>query len=91
MATTMNDSTFGNPAVSARTGSGARRAHAAPGIEYRALYAVVFAVCFVLAAILRLAPRRLHPWIEAGARRRSLAAEARAAADATVPYVFQVS
>ena len=88
MATTMEDHTFDMPAAStARRGPAAP----APGVEYRALYAVVFAVCFVSAALLRLLPRRLHPWIDATARPMSLAAEARSAADATVPYVFQVA
>ena len=88
MATTMEDHTFDMPAVPA-----ARRGHAAPvpGVEYRALYAVVFAVCFVLAALLRLLPRRLHPWMDDTARPTSLWGEARSAAAATVPYVFQVS
>ena len=86
MATTMEDHTFDTGGASA-----GRRGQGAPGIEYRVLYAVVFAVCFVLAALLRFAPRRLHPWIDPAERRMSLVAEARAAADATVPYVFQVS
>ena len=84
MATTMEDHAFDTP----RT---ARRGRTAPGIEYRALYAVVFAVCFVMAALLRLLPRRLHPWIGSSERPMSLAAEARAATDCTVPYVFQVA
>ena len=86
MATTMEEHTFGT-----HGGASARRAHAAPGIEYRALHAVVFTVCLALAAMLRLLPRRRHPWIDAGERRMSLVAEARAATDATVPYIFQVS
>jgi|GEM_PF-3273363 len=86
MATTMEDHTFDIPTVCT-----ARRGQASPGIEYRVLYATVFAVCFAMAALLRLLPRRLHPWIDAAARPMSLWAEARSAADATVPYVFQVS
>ena len=66
-------------------------AHAQEGVEHRVLYALVFAVCFALAALLRLAPRRIHPWISPSERPMSLVAEARAAADSTVPYVFQVA
>ena len=61
------------------------------GIEYRALHALVFVTCLALAALLRLLPRRWHPWIGPAERPMSLVAEARAAADSTVPYVFQVS
>ena len=86
MATTMQDHAFDGSDVS--TG---RRGHTTPGIEYRVVYALVFAVCFALAALLRLFPRDLHPWIAPSERRLSLAAEARSAADSTVPYVFQVS
>ena len=86
MAATMEDRAFDMTAAPA-----ARRAHAAPDIEYRTLHAVVFAVCFVLGALLRLLPRRLHPWLDASARPMSLRAEARSIADATVPFVFQVS
>ena len=71
--------------ASAATG-GARRAGA--GTEYRVLHALVFAVCLALAALARLVRplrRRRAP------RRTGLVAEARAAADSTVPYVFQVS
>lgn len=77
-----------------RTDTGARptaHGHHAPGVEYRVVYALVFAVCFAMAALLRLFPRRLHPWIAPSERRMSLVAEARAAADSTVPYVFQVA
>jgi len=74
-----------------RSVGGARRQAVTPGVEYRLLYAVVFVVCFALAALLRLAPRRWHPWIASSERPMSLAAEARVATDATVPYVFQVA
>ena len=98
MATTMTDRTFGarresddaTPGATTLAASG-RSMAAAPGVEYRLVYGTVFAVCFVLAALLRLVPRRLHPWIAPSERSMSLAAEARAAADATVPFVFQVS
>ena len=80
MATTMQDHSFDGSHAS--TG---RRGHTTPGIEYRVVYTLVFAVCLVLAALLRLFPRRLHPWISPSERPMSLVGEARAAADSNRP------
>jgi len=66
--------------------------HAKPGksIEYRVMYSLIFMVCLAIAGLCRLLPRNRHPWICADAAdSASWWAEARSAADSTVPYVFQ--
>jgi len=56
--------------------------------QYRRLYALCFAVFLIVALVSRLLPRRLRPLAGRGAPRRSIVAEASAAANAAVPFAF---
>lgn len=54
--------------------------------EFRALYAATFALFLPVALVSRMLPRRWRPFAAPG--RRSIVAEARAAAGTVVPFVF---
>mgnify|MGYP006297995067 CR=1 FL=1 len=55
--------------------------------QYRRMFVLCFSVFLVVALVSRLLPRRMRP-LQGTGERRSVIAEARAAANAAVPFVF---
>jgi hypothetical protein len=56
--------------------------------QFRLIFGVVFMVFLATSLIARILPRRLRPWAQAGERRQSFVAEARAIANTVVPFAF---
>jgi hypothetical protein len=56
--------------------------------QYRWMFVFCFAVFLAVALVSRLLPRRLRPLRGAAGDQRSVIAEARAAANAVLPFVF---
>ena len=56
--------------------------------QFRRLYMAFFLIFFMVALVGRLLPRKWRPWAGDTGTKRSVIGEAKAAANAILPYVF---